>query len=113
MSSSTVVLPLERSRYFVDRDGVLSTSKREDEIMQLILDWTDQLGSDTISSVAYVDSGVTTSSKSTTTTKSTCNVTGVGETEITATLASGRSLQRVVRFYDAEGHKQADYTGDI
>jgi predicted RNA-binding protein (virulence factor B family) len=103
-------MPLERTRYFADDEGVLSTTKREDEILQLVIDWTDQLSSgETVSSVAYVDSGVTTSSASATTTTSTVTVTGIGETEITATLSNSRKLQRVVRFYAADGSRARDY----
>ena len=109
MSSSTVFRPLERSRYFTDRDGILSTSKREDDVIQLVLDWTDELGSDTISSVAYADSGVTTSAKSNTTTTTTCNVTKTGYTKITATLTNSRKLQKIVRFYQADGVRAVDY----
>ena len=111
MSSSTVYAQLERSRYFQDQDGVLATSKREDESLELVLDWTDRLSSDTISSVAYADSGVTTSSKSNTTTTSTVTITGIGYTTITATLASGRILEWIVRFYDKEGPRSSDYDG--
>lgn len=110
MSSQTVILPLERSRYFRDHDGLLSISKRSDEIVSLPIDWTDQLSGETISSVAYVDSGVTRSSTSNTTTTSTTLVTGVGETEITTVTSGGRKLQMVVRFYDAEGVGVRDYT---
>lgn len=110
MSSSAVILPLERTRYFRDRDGVLATSKRYDEIVQLVLDWTDQLASgETVSSVAYEDSGVTRSSTSNTTTTSTTSVTGTGETEITVTTSAARKLQAVVRFYGAEGVRAGDY----
>lgn len=110
MSSSTVVLPLERSRYFTNEDGDLSTSKRSDEIVQLVLDWSDQLASgETISSVAYEDSGITRSSTSNTTTTTTTNVTGTGYTEVTVTLSTGRKLQLVVRYYDSEGPGPSDY----
>ena len=104
MSSATVFMPLERSRYFRDTDGALATTKRQDEIVQLVINWTDYLASgETVSSVAYVDSGVTRSSSSATTTTSTTSVTGVGETEVTATLSTGRVLQQVVRFYGTDG----------
>jgi hypothetical protein len=103
MASSTVLVPLERSRYFSDQDGSLATVKREDEVLGLVIDWSDELGADTISSVAYADSGVVTSGKSSTTTTTTCSVSGTGEFEVTVTLASGRKLQRVVRFHAPEG----------
>lgn len=104
MSSVSAILPLERTRYFTDRDGELATSKRNDEIIQLSLDFTDQLAtSETVSSVATVASGVTLSSASLATPVWTANVAGVGEVEVTATLSTGRKLQRVVRFYGTDG----------
>lgn len=103
MSSSTVILPLERNHYFADADGIISTEKYQDEILQLVLDWSNELATgETISSAAYVDSGITTSGKSTTSTTTTCTVTGVGSTEITVTLSTGRKLQRWVRYYDKQ-----------
>lgn len=110
MSSATVILPLERTRYFRDKDDVLSTTKREDEIVDLPLDWSERLLSgETISSVAYDDSGVTRSNTSNTTTTTTDYVTGHGETEITVTLSTGRKLQELVRFYPQEGSIAGDY----
>ncbi len=109
MSSSTVFSPLERSRYFRDEDGALATTKRQDEVLKLTLDWTDDLASaETVSSAAYVDSGVTTSSKSVATPQTLVTVSGVGEFEITVTLSTGRKLQRVVRYYPTDG-RISDY----
>lgn len=110
MSSSTVILPLERSRYFTDSDGHLATTKRSDEIITLSINWGDQLASgESVSSVAYVDGGVTSSSASLSTPTSTITVTGTGELEITATLSTGRKLQRVVRFYAPDSEMVRDY----
>jgi hypothetical protein len=110
VSSSTVILPLERTRYFRDADGNLSYSKREDEIVQVVLDWSDQLASgETISSVAYEDHGVTRSGTSNTTTTSTTSVEKTGWFEVTATLSTSRKLQRVVVFYGEMGARASDY----
>lgn len=110
MSSATVYMPLERSRYFRDEDGALATTKREDEQLQLVIDWSDQLASgETISSVAYVDSGVTRSSTSNSTTTTTTTVTGIGETEVSVTTSAGRVLQQVARYYSPEGWRAGDY----
>jgi hypothetical protein len=105
----TVYIKPERVRYFTDRDGVMSCAKRIDEVVPLIIDWTDVLGSATISSVAYVDSGVTRSSTSNTTTTTTTYVTGSGETEITVTLSTGEVRQRLVRFPAKEQGSESDY----
>jgi hypothetical protein len=112
MSSFTVVLPLERQYYFTDRDGVLATVQRSDEIRTLSIDWTDLLAdSETVSSVAYTSSGVTTSAPSLATPVSTVTVTGTGELAITATLSTGRKLQRVLRYYEPEDTQQT-YSSD-
>ena len=109
LASSTLYRPLERTRFFRDQDGVLSTSKREDDVVQVTIDYTDQLGGVTISSVAYADSGLTTSGKSATTTAITFSFTGIGETEITLTLSSGLKIVDKVRGYDVDGARPRDY----
>jgi hypothetical protein len=113
MSSATVILPLVRTPYFRDRDDVLATTKRSDEIVTLSLDWTDQLETaETVSSIAYSASGPTTSSPTLATPVSTVTVTGVGELTVTATLSTGRKLERVVRYYEPDGiesQAESDY----
>src|SRR3990167_9583328 len=108
-STQTVYQPLERTRWFRDREGVLSTSKHRDDIVQVIIDMTDQLGSDTVSSVAYTDSGLTTSAKSVASPLITFNITGIGETLLVVTLSNSRELNIKVRGYDVEGTRSADY----
>lgn len=100
---TSIYLPPERVRFWRDGDSVLSITKRENEVVPLIIDWSDRIGSATISSVAYDDSGVTRSSTANTTTTSTTYVTGIGETEITVTLSTGEKIQKLVRFYEQEG----------
>jgi hypothetical protein len=107
---TAVYLLPERVRYWRDRDNVLSISKREDEVVPLVINWSDRLEGSTISSVAYVDNGVTRSNTSNTTTTSTTHVTGIGDTEVTATFASGDKRQMVVRFVAEGGSgKASDY----
>lgn len=105
MSSLTHIFPLERNRWFRDRDGVPATVKTEDEVVAIVLDWTDLLASgETISTSTWVDNGVTTSSRAIASLTTTCNVTGAdGETENTIVTSSSRTLQRVVRFYAPQG----------
>lgn len=108
-ATQTFVAPLERQRYWQDQDGALATSKRKDDAVQIVWDFTDKLGSATISSVAYADSGLTTSGKSNTTTAVTFTYTGIGETELTLTLSSSLKIIAVLRAYDVEGVRQRDY----
>jgi len=108
-SVQTFAAPLERQRYWQDQDGALSTSKRKDDAIQLVWNFTDKLGGATISSVAYADSGLTTSAKSNTTTAVTFTYTGIGETKLTITLSSSLKLIATLRAYDTEGVRQKDY----
>lgn len=87
--------------WFRDHDGAVATTKRYDEIREAEIDWSDRIGGDIISSVTYVDSGVTRTLTSNTTKRTTTSCAGLGEFEVTATLSSGRKEQEVVRFYDA------------
>jgi hypothetical protein len=110
MSSFADNEPLERQRWFTDDDGVRATTKRDDEKVAVPLDWSDALASgETISSVAYVTSGVTLASSSNTDTTTTTTVTGTGEFEVTVTTSASRILQRVRRFYSPSGQAGSDY----
>lgn len=100
MSSSTVITGVPargQNRYFRYRDG-WATTKAEDDDVQLRWDLTDELASsETVSSAAYKDHGVTTSSKSVSSPVVITTITGWGYTIITATLSTGRTLER--KFY--------------
>ena len=110
MSSSTVYEPLRRSRHFIDRDGVLSFSKAENDELRVVIDLTDYLASgETVSSVVYTDSGVTTSSKSVSSPQVIFTATGVGYTTLDITLSTNRTVEKVVRFYQADGPQASDY----
>jgi hypothetical protein len=110
MSVVSALLPLERTRWYRDKDGNLSTSKRFDEIVGLSLDFTDHLASaETVSSVSTVPHGVTISGASLATPVWTANVTGVGYLEWTATLSTGRVLQSLVCFYGTDEALLSDY----
>lgn len=109
----SIYIPRERDRYFEDhaRGYDLSTTKLEDEVVQLKIDWSGLLDedSDTISSVAYTDSGVTTSNKSNTTSVTDCDVTGIGYTKIAVTTAASRVYEKTIGFHDREGQRTRDY----
>jgi hypothetical protein len=113
MSSLSIILPLERTRWYTDRDGVVATTKRYDETIEVAVDWTDQLAtSETVSSVAYDASGVTTSGAALVSPVSTVTVGRTGDLEITATLSTGRILQRLLRFVEeqtADEGRESDY----
>ncbi len=100
MSSSTIITgePVRGgNRYFEYLDG-LATTKAKDDELQVRWDLTDYLASaETVSSAAYEDSGVTTSSKSVSTPVVIFTVTGLGYATVTATLSTGRTVEQ--RFY--------------
>lgn len=85
-------------RVFVDSDGFLCWPKSEDSTEELVLNWSDQLGSDTISTSTWEAKGVTLSSESNTTTTATVFVTGAsGRVTNTIVTAAGETLVRRIR----------------
>lgn len=114
--SSTITSfdPPERpgSQWFRDINGVPTTSKHKDEILLLTVDVSESVASgETVSSASWSDSGVTTSSRNTTSTTVYANVTGTnGGTTVTITLSTGRKLVRGFRFIDVpDGSQGTDY----
>jgi hypothetical protein len=94
MSSTTFYEPLERNPWFDYEDGI-GMVKAEDDDIQVNWNLTDYLASgETVSSAAYEDSGVTTSSKSVSSPTITFTVTGLGYTTVTATLSTGRTVEK-------------------
>jgi hypothetical protein len=95
-----------------DEDGVLFAvlGKSTDD---LAVTWSliDYLAnSETVSSASYADSGVTTSGKSVSTPSVLFSITGIGETEVSATLSTGRVVTRRFRTYLAQTrHREKDY----
>ena len=84
-------------------DG-LATTKAQDDELQVRWDLTDHLASaETVSSAAYVDSGVTTSSKSVATPVIIFTVAGLGYTTVTATLSTGRTVEQRFFFLAKDG----------
>jgi hypothetical protein len=112
MSSSTIITgePVRGgNRYFEYEDG-LATTKAIDDDVKVIWDLTDYLASaETVSSAAYVDSGVTTSSKSVSTPQILFTVTGLGYTTVTATLSTGRTVEQKFYYLDRNRPVLTDY----
>lgn len=110
MSASTFREPLVRTRHFVDDDGAIAYVKADEDEIQITWDLTDYLASgETVSSAAYDDSGVTTSGKSVSSPNVIFTATGLGETEVTATLSTGRTVERTFRFMSPSGNRASDY----
>ena len=115
MSSTTIItgtVARGSNRYFKYRDGYATTKAYDDEV-QLRWDLTDELASsETVSSASYADVGVTTSAKSVSTPVIICTVAKLGYTTITATLSTGRTLDRTFYFLEREGRvRPSDYRG--
>lgn len=86
--------------WFLDMDGVPTTSKREEEIKSYTVDLADTLATgETISSVSHTASGITVNSSSNSTTTYSAVITGTGgELKSTITTSSSRKLVRLLRF---------------
>jgi hypothetical protein len=116
MSSTLHFLPgfgnsRQRDRFWVDSDGALATTiaKSTDDIKE-VLDLTDYLASgETVSSAAYSDRGITTSSKSVSTPQVLFTMTGYGDTEVQVTLSTGRVVTQLYRIYPMDGTMPRDY----
>lgn len=115
MSSSTVFdhgfgASRQSSRWWRDTDGALATCARDDESIAVVWDLTDYVASaETVSSAAYVDDGTVSSSKSVATPQVLFTLLGEGETEVTATLSTGRIRQQVFRIYSPDASPRSDY----
>jgi hypothetical protein len=110
MTSFATSSPLRRAVWFDDGDGVLATTKREDEVTPWSHDWTNDLASgETVASAAYADSGVTRTNEALASNVTSADVTGIGEFEVTVTTSTSRKFQRVFRYYSSEGISASDY----
>ena len=115
MSSSIVFDPgfgdsRQAPRWWHDTDGAFATVARDDEAIKVTWDLTDYLASgETVSSAAYVDEGTVTSSRSVSSPQILFTMTGNGETEVTATLSTGRIRQAVFRICEPAGSPTRDY----
>lgn len=97
-------------RWWTDTDGAFATVARDDESIKVTWDLTDYLASgETVSSAAYVDEGTVTSSRSVSSPQILFTMTGEGETEVTATLSTGRIRQAIFRVYEPAGSPTRDY----
>ncbi len=110
MSSSIIFAPgfgtsRQNPRWQPDVDDVpFAVLNKETDDLAVVFDLTDHLASaETVSSAAYADSGITTSSKSVATPQVLFSVTGVGETEVAVTLSTGRVVTQRFRTYLAQG----------
>lgn len=101
----TYILPVTRSPYYHDEDGVLSVLQDTDATDTHVLDFTDVLASgETVSSIATTVSGVTLDSSALATPNVTLTVTGTGgEIETKATTSASRVIVQRLRFYPAPG----------
>ena len=115
MSSSIVFDPgfgdsRQAPRWWTDTDGAYVTVVREDELIRVAWDLTDYLASgETVSSAAHEASGVTISSTSVSSPQVLWTMTGHGETEVTATLSTGRKRQVIFRAIPADTNSPRDY----
>lgn len=113
MTSSIIIEPgfgdtRQRTRWWEDTDGAWATTLNDvDDSVKVTWDLRDYMDSDageSVSSVAFEDSGVTTSSKVLFQSQETFVMTGCGETKVTATFSTGRKLTRFFRIYETNAN---------
>lgn len=109
MQTLTLRLPLWRNEWFTDYDGILTTTKREDETRVYVLDYTDWLNSgESVSSTTITSDGpVVTSSLSSP--NLTLTVSKTGYATIKATTSASRVLELRLH-WQGINHEAEDYT---
>lgn len=96
---STIRPTTNRNPWYRNKDGVLETTKRYDEIESGRFDFTNLLASgETVSSVSWDQDGVTISSSVLATPVVTWLVAGAGYATLKATLSTGRKLEQRMRW---------------
>lgn len=101
---------LPRGRgFFRDRDGIPVIVHHPDEVNSYVVDWTDELGSETISTSAWTASGVTVSSAAISGTTTTANIKATGSVENKITTSGGRTLVQLLRFREGPRREIEDY----
>lgn len=105
-----IIKALENGRtvargFWTDIDGYLSRYMDKDDTLNLTVDWSDWLGSDTIASATYHGNGLTVSG-STATPNTSATVSGVNATPaellIQITTTTGIKKSMTLRFYERE-----------
>ncbi len=116
MSSSTVFSgqfghSAQNPRWQPDSDDVpFAVLNKDTDSLAVVWDLASYMApSESISSVAFSDSGATTSSTSNTGPKVLFTITGIGETEVTATLSTGLVVTQKFRTYLANAKRRRDY----
>lgn len=89
-----------RHESFVDPDGIETVAKDLDSIISYTLDWSLDLGSDTISTSTWETSGPTSVATSNTTTTTTIKASGAGLLKNTVVTAVGSTFVHRVNLLD-------------
>ena len=101
--ANTLHLPVPDRRPFFEKNGQWYAYKDDDSAESYVMDWTQPLNGETISSVTFTASGVTLTSNSNTTTTTTMLITGSGgDVEIKATTSASRILVKTLNFLARE-----------
>ncbi|MEM6533137.1 MAG: hypothetical protein AAF654_10960 [Myxococcota bacterium] len=104
-------LPARRpgGRWHQDIDGYWTAVKDYDSEEDFTLDWTDELGTDTIASVAVEEHGVTVATTNTETTTTHRVGQSDGHAVVRVTTAAGEKLVARLRFRDRNRRGYNDY----
>ena len=99
----TVYTKSPRRRSFTDINGLTAWHKDEDSVETYTIDWSDELGSETVSTSTWLMDGPTNDSDSSTTTTTSITVSKSGGTaKNTITTSGGRTLVKRLRFVEYE-----------
>lgn len=107
----TVYTPLDRRAHYTDHDYLPTFVQHEDEVINYVIDWTDLLNGETISTSTWTDDGVTSSSAAISGATTSANITDTdGEVENKITTSGSRTLIRRLRFRAPQwADKATDY----
>jgi hypothetical protein len=92
-----------RREFFEDYDGIPTAVKREDEVRSYVMDWTEELEGETISTAVWTAKGATIDSDSNTNTTTTVTISDSGEAEVAVVTSGGRTLEKRFRWQSQDG----------
>lgn len=107
---ATIYLPPTRNPYFRDTDGYITRTKLEDEVLNETVDFTQELGSETLSTATWTDtSGPTITGTTVASPLVTFTITKSGEATLIVTTSGSRTLHRRLRWLPLDTTQYSDY----
>jgi hypothetical protein len=99
----TLVVPEDRRTFSADADGIATVYRDPETVADYTIDWTRQLGSDTIRVSTWTGDGLTITGEALTSQATSAFLTGEdGTVKNTITTAAGRTYVRRIRIVSKE-----------